>query len=166
MSAATSHHRFAWWHQGLFLHDAGYDWPGDPIEEISFEEWLGQDRSGALTFISPGGALFGASDTPLTVEVRDAEPALDPDAERIADFELSAPSGRVLLVPSGGADDQAIAIEVPAGRWRARWSGFGETAAVEQAFPSDVLDGPERPDRYTLQLWPPAAAQGVVIHRA
>jgi hypothetical protein len=70
-----------------------------------------------------------------------------------------------MLVPSGGADDGTITVDVPAGEWRARWSGFGEAAALELAFPEDVLDSPDRPDSYVFQIWPIVTPSPVVVHR-
>jgi hypothetical protein len=163
--ATTTSYRFSWWHQGLFLHDEGYEWPGDPIAVMDFGVWLAQDPSRALTFVSPCHEMFAASDAPLRVELLDAEPPMDEAAESVADFDLVAPSGSLMLVPSGGADEGTITIEVPPGESRARWSGFGEAAAIQQAFPEDRLDGPERPDSYALQIWPLVTPSGVVIHR-
>ena len=165
MTPATTSYHFSWWHQGLFIHDEGYDWPGDPISALDFGSWLAQDPSRALTFVSPCREMFGSSDAPLRVELLDTEPALDEAAESIADFDLVAPSGHVMLVPSGGADEGTITIDVPPGEWRARWSGFGEAAAIEQAFPEDMLDGSERPDFYVLQIWVLETPSAVVIHR-
>jgi hypothetical protein len=164
MPAMTSY-RFSWWHQGLFMHDERYDWPGDPISAIDFGAWLAQDPSRALTFVSPCGEMFGSSNAPLRLELLDAEPPIDEAADSVGDFDLMAPSGRVMLVPSGGADDGTITVDVPAGEWRARWSGFGEAAALELAFPEDVLDSPDRPDSYVFQIWPIVTPSPVVVHR-
>ncbi len=121
--------------------------------------------SRALTFVSPCGEMFGSSGAPLRVELLDAEPPVDEAAESVADFDLVAPSGRVMLVPSGVAHEGTITIEGPPGEWRARWSGFGEAAAIERAFPEDMFDGSHRPDSYVLQIWVLGTPSDVVIHR-
>ena len=160
-------YRFAWWHQGVLIYDHGYDWSerSPEIERVDFSRWIGQEPSRSVTFVSPGGDLFGGSEAPLLVEALKAEPPVSADAESVGDFDLVAHSGRVDLASSGGMDD-VTTIEVPAGQWRARWSGFGETAATEQAFPADVLNGADRPDRYLLQLWPLEHPRPVVVQRS
>jgi hypothetical protein len=148
------------------MHDHEYRWSEDSheITDIDFTEWLAQDPSRAVTFIAPGGDLFGGFDAPLTVQVLPSEPAVAGEAESVADFDLVAPSGRVDLAPSGGMEGLTT-IAVPPGQWRARWSGFGETAATEKAYPTDVLKGTDRPDRYLLQLWPLDSPAPVVVRR-
>lgn len=163
---SSAEYRFGWWHQGLMLYDHDYVWSNDfhEITDIDFDQWLAQDPSRAVTFVAPGGELFGGFGAPLVVELLDAEPSPAPDAESVADFDLVVTSGRVDLAPSGGMEG-ITTIEVPAGQWRARWSGFGETAATERAFPEDVLEGHDRPDRYMLQLWPLDLPGAVQVHR-
>jgi hypothetical protein len=160
-------YRFAWWHQGLLMYDHEYEWSAgsSEIERVDFSRWIGQEPSRSVTFVSPGGELFGSSEAPLVVEALEAEPAIEADAESVGDFDLIVHSGRVDLAASGGMDD-VTTIEEPPGQWRARWSGFGETAATEQAFPTDVLNGTDRPDRYLLQLWPLEEPRPVVVHRS
>lgn len=149
---SAAEHRFAWWHQGLFAYDESYDWSSTEIDEIDFTRWIGQDSSRAVTFVAPGAELFGSSDAPLRVELHDGEPPVEGEAETVADFDLDVPSGRLALQASGGGE--LTVIDVPAGSWRARWSGFGERAAVERAGPDGLLTASDRPDRYVLQLWP------------
>jgi hypothetical protein len=78
------------------------------------------------------------------------------------------------VAPGGGvfsSEDAPLTVEsldgpppLPAGEWRARWSGFGELAAEEREYAAQPDAGP-RPDRYLLQLWPLSAPGPVVIHR-
>jgi hypothetical protein len=85
-------YRFAWWHQGLLMYDQECRWSSDSheISDIDFSHWLAQDPTRAVTIIAPGGDLFGSSDAPLTLQVLDVEPPVDPGAESVADFDLLA----------------------------------------------------------------------------
>jgi len=160
---SRTEHTFSWWHQGVFLYDRAYEWSEDSTEysEAASGEWLDQSASRGVTFISPGGAIFGSDDAPLTIEVHDAPPAAPADdADSVGEFDLTLPSGQLVMEESGGgSDDNAVVL--PKGEWRARWSGFGEVAAEE-------MDGveagaaTERPDRYVLQIWPRTQQAGVV----
>src|SRR4051794_23646262 len=128
---SRSEHRFSWWQQGVLLFDDAYEWTDDRaecVEAASTGAWLGQSRSGGATYVSPGGAVFGSVDAPLTVEVSQAPPPGEPDAESVGEFDLVLPSGRLILEESGGGSRRTT-VELPAGEWRARWSGFGEAAA-------------------------------------
>ena len=160
---SVAEHRFGWWHQGLFAYDERYDWGASEIEEIDYTRWIGQDGGRSVTFIAPGAELFGSSDAPLRVELHDEEPSLEADAETVADFDLDVPTGRLALQASGGGELHVL--DVPAGLWRARWSGFGERAAVEMAYPHDVFTGSDHPDHYLLQLWPRRGDASVRIVR-
>ena len=148
------------------LFDRDYEWSENFEEyvEAASEEWLGQSRSGGVTFVSPGGAVFDAEAAPLTLEVHDAEPPIEQEAESIGDFDLRVRSGVLVMEESGGGGGH-IEVPVPGGTWRARWSGFGETALEEQAFSERGVQDP-RPDRYLLQLWPTSAPAPVTRRRS
>jgi hypothetical protein len=163
---ARTEYRFSWWHQGLMIFDHDYEWSDDSheITDIEMSAWIAQDPTRSVTFVAPCGELFGSAEAPLTVEVLAAEPAVESSAESVGDLDLVVTSGRLDLLPSGGGEGP-ITIDVPIGEWRARWSGFGEQVAIEQAYPSDVLQGAERPDRYLLQLWPSEFPAGVIVRR-
>ena len=152
----SSEHRFSWWHQGIFVFDRDYEWSEsfDEYTEIS-GDWLDQSRSGGVTFISPGGAVFDSEDAPLRLEVHDAAPPVEQDAETVGEFDLQVRSGVLVLEESGGGE-RRTEVPAPCGTWRARWSGFGELALEEQDFGERGVRDP-RPDRYLLQLWPSAA---------
>jgi hypothetical protein len=155
-------HTFSWWHQGVFLYDRTYEWSEDSREltEAASGEWLDQSISGGVTYISPGGAVFGSDDAPLAIEVHDTSPPPPADdAESVGEFDLVLPSGELVMEESGGGSDDNVVI-LPPGEWRARWSGFGEARAEElEAAGTDA--GAQRPDRYLLQLWPRAQPAGV-----
>jgi hypothetical protein len=149
-----SEHRFSWWHQGLLLFDLDYEWSEDLDEyvEAASGEWLDQSLSGGVTFVSPGGAVFDSEHAPLTLEVHDAEPPVEQGAESVGDFDLRVRSGVLVMEESGGGEGRTE-VPVPDGTWRARWSGFGETALEAQDSSDPGVQDP-RPDRCLLQLWP------------
>jgi hypothetical protein len=69
----------------------------------------------------------------------------------VGEFDLLVPSGELVMEESGGGDGKTV-LPLPPGEWRARWSGFGETAAEAREYTEQSEVGP-RPDRYLLQLW-------------
>jgi hypothetical protein len=158
-------HRFSWWHQGVVLFDRTYVWSEECTEyvEAASGAWLGQSLSRAVTFVAPGGGVFSSEDAPLTVESLDGPPGLSAEADTAGDFDLLVPSGELVMEESGGGGGETV-LALPAGEWRARWSGFGELAAEEREYAAQPDAGP-RPDRYLLQLWPLSAPGPVVIHR-
>jgi hypothetical protein len=161
-----SEHRFSWWRQGVLLFDDDYQWSAGRTECAEAEltgAWLGQSRSGGVTYVSPGGAMFGSADARLTVEVLDKAPRKRPKADSIGDFDLSLPSGRLRLEEADG-DGRETTIDVPSGDWRARWSGFGEAAAEALSYEQRRTPA-TRPDHYLLQLWPRTAAEVIAIDR-
>jgi len=104
--------------------------------------------------------VFGSEDAPLTVEVLDGPPELSPDAESAGEFDLLVPSGELVMEESGGGGGETVE-PLPAGEWRARWSGFGERAAEQR----EEQHAGSRPDRYLLQIWPRRSPGPVVILR-
>lgn len=88
------------------LFDRNYEWSEEckEYEEAASGEWLDQSRSGGVTYVSPGGAVFDSEDAPLTLEVHDAEPAVHEMAESVGDFGLSAGSGILVMEESGGGE--------------------------------------------------------------
>ena len=141
------------------LFDRSYAWSNDFSEytEAATGAWLGQSRSRGVTYVSPGGAVFSSEEAPLTVEVLDVPPELQEEAESAGEFDLLLPSGELVMEESGGGGGETV-VPLPAGEWRARWSGFGEAAAEE------FQDDP-RPDHYLLQIWPLGEPGRVVILR-
>jgi hypothetical protein len=147
------------------LFDRTYIWSEDFSEytEAASGGWLGQSQSGAVTFVSPGGAVFSSEEAPLTVELLDGPPELPREAESVGEFDLLVPSGELVMEESGGGDGETV-LPLPPGDWRARWSGFGEGTAEEREYTEHAEAGP-RPDRYLLQLWPLRSPGSVVILR-
>jgi hypothetical protein len=126
------------------LFDRTYAWSDDFAEytEAASGAWLGQSQSRAVTFVSPGGAVFSSEDAPLVVEVLDGPPEPSDEADSVGEFDLLLPSGELVMEESGG--------------------GGGETEAREYA---EQSEDEHRPDRYLLQLWPLRDAQPVAIMR-
>jgi hypothetical protein len=147
------------------LFDRSYAWSDDFSEytEAASGAWLGQSHSRAVTFVSPGGAVFSSEDAPLTVEILDGPPELSNEADSIGEFDLLVPSGELVIEESGGGGGETV-LRLPPGEWRARWSGFGQTAAEAREYSEQSEDDP-RPDHYLLQLWPRRLPGQVVIVR-
>ena len=143
------------------LFDRSYSWSEDFSEytEAASGAWLGQSQSRAVTFVSPGGAVFSSEDAPLVVEVLDGPPEPADDADSVGEFDLLLPSGELVMEESGGGGGETV-LPLPPGEWRARWSGFGEAAAEEREYAEN-----DRPDHYLLQLWPLRDPERVVIVR-
>jgi hypothetical protein len=143
------------------LFDRDYEWSEhfDEYVEAASGEWLDQSRSAGVTFVSPGGAVFDSEDAPLILEVHEAEPPVEPEAESVGDFDLLVRSGVLVMEESGGGEGRTE-VPVPIGAWRARWSGFGERALEAQERSESGVRDP-RPDRYLLQLWPAPAPSPV-----
>jgi hypothetical protein len=162
---ARTEHRFSWWHQGVMLFDRTYVWSDDFSEytEAASGAWLGQSQSRAVTFVSPGGAVFGSDDAPLTVELLDGPPEPSKEADSVGEFDLLLPSGELVMEESGGGSGETL-LQLRSGDWRARWSGFGERAAEEREY-TDQPEAAPRPDRYLLQLWPLRTPGPVAILR-
>jgi hypothetical protein len=93
-------------------------------------------------------------EAPLQLEVHDEAPPADLETwDHIVEFPLDLPSGSLTLEPSGGSEAQSI--EVPSGRYVARWSAKHLDAAVAWDYGDVEADNP--PDEYLLQLWPAQA---------
>ena len=137
------------------LFDRDYTWSEhfEEYVEAASGSWLDQSRSGGVTYESPGGASDSES-APLVVEVPDAEPPVEHEAESVGDLGLRVVSGVLVIAESGGGGGREE-VSVPVGMWRARWSGFGERA-LEDLDGSGGVVHDQRPDRYLLQVWPSA----------
>jgi len=152
-------HLFSWWHQGVMLFDRDYPWSDgfDEYVEAASGEWLDQSRSGGVTFVAPGGAVFDSRSAPLTLDVHSDEPPIDEQAESIGEFDLHITSGVLVMEESGGGDGRTE-IAAPLGAWRARWSGFGEAALEEQDQSENGVETP-RPDRDRLPFRGPSTGR-------
>jgi hypothetical protein len=124
------------------LFDRRYVWSEAFSEytEAASGAWLGQPHSRAVTFVSPSGAVFSSEAAPLIVEVLDGPPEVSTEAESVGEFDLLVPSGELVMEESGGGGGETV-LPMPPGEWRARWSGFGETAAEAR----DYTDQSEPP---------------------
>ena len=147
------------------LFDRTYEWSDDFAEytEAAAGPWLGQSQSRAVTFVSPGGAVFSSEDAPLTVEVHDGPPELSHQADGVGEFDLLLPSGQLVMEESGGGGGETV-LPLPPGEWRARWSGFGQEAAEAREY-TEQAEADDPPDHYLLQLWPLRLPEPVVIVR-
>ena len=105
--------------------------------------------SGLVDILMPRQENFGAE---LEVATTDSAPALDESAHHIVEFDLTS-SGRITLAGSGGSGE--VQIEIPAGHYRARLSGFDFDGAAEWSYG----DPRDPPDHYRLELWPSDIAE-------
>ena len=123
------------------LFDRSYAWSQDFSEytEAAVGGWLGQSHSRAVTFVSPGGAVFSSDDAPLIVEVHDEAPEPSNAADSVGEFDLLLPSGELVMEESGGGGGQTV-LALPPGQWRARWSGFGQPAAEAREYTEQSRD--------------------------
>ena len=78
--------------------------------------WLGQSQSRAVTFVSPGGAVFSSEAASLVVEVLDRPRELSRAAESVGEFDLLVPSGELVIEESGGGGGETI-LALPRGEW-------------------------------------------------
>src|SRR5687768_7371551 len=99
-----------------------------------------------------GGAVFSSDDAALIVERLDGPPERSNEADNVGEFDLLVPSGELVMEESGGGGGETV-LPLPPGEWRARWSGFGQTAAEAREY-TEQSEGDPRPDHYLLQLWP------------
>lgn len=105
--------------------------------------------SGVVDVLMPRQENFAS-----IVELVRAEsaPPLTETADHIIEFDLTS-SGRIKLEGSGGSSE--LELELPAGAYRVRLSGFDFDAASRWSY-----DDPGHPsDHYRLEVWPSVAPQ-------
>jgi hypothetical protein len=138
----------------VYLYDADRSWSKDSAE---FLQALDDARSRGLSvgvaddlvdILMPRQDNFEAE---LVVEECDESPPIVEDEwDHIVEFPLVLPTGTLLLAASGGSGETRI--ELPAGTFRARWSGRNFAEAAAWGYSEDVQDHPA--DEYRLQIWP------------
>jgi len=100
--------------------------------------------SGVVDILKPRQENFFAQ---LELSLTGSSPPVIEAADHIVEFGLTS-SGRIRLEGSGGSGE--VEIEVPAGHYQARLSGFDFDAAASWSY-----DDPGHPsDHYRLELWP------------
>ena len=147
--------RFVYDYGQLYLYDttAGVSADGNPYLDAldaATESGLSAGAaSGVVDVLMPRQENFGAE---IEVVTTTSAPALDESADHVVEFDLAS-SGQITLEGSGGSG--ALEVEIPAGRYRARLSGFGFDAAARWSYgdPGDPTDS------YRLELWPSEASQ-------
>jgi hypothetical protein len=103
--------------------------------------------AGLVDVLMPRQENFSAE---IEVAQTTSSPSVSDTADHIVEFDLTS-SGRIKLEGSGGSGE--LEIEVPAGRYRARLSGFAFDAASQWSYKDSGYPG----DRYRLELWPSEA---------
>jgi hypothetical protein len=112
--------------------------------------------AGLVDLLMPRQENFGAE---IDVTAVGSAPELDESADHIVEFDLES-SGRIKLEGSGGSGE--LEVDVPAGRYRVRLSGFSFDGAARWSYG----DPGYPPDHYRLELWPSdTPAQPVELRR-
>ena len=88
----------------------------------------------------------------IEVVTNESAPAVSQTADHVVEFDLTS-SGRIRLEGSGGSGE--LEIDVPAGTYRARLSGFDFGAASRWSYGDPGHPG----DNYRLELWPSEAPE-------
>jgi hypothetical protein len=142
--------RFAYDYSQLYIYDAAQLFPedGNPyLDALDAATESGLTvgaAAGIIDLLMPRQENFSAE---IDVTQTTSSPPISETADHIVEFDLTS-SGRIKLEGSGGSGE--LEIEIPAGRYRARLSGFEFEAATRWSY-----DDPEYPgDRYRLELWP------------
>jgi hypothetical protein len=118
----------------------------DAYESRRFVGYAG----GLIDVVTPSQYNWTA---PMRVEVSDQPPPSDAESwDHVVELPLPVPSGRLVFQASGGGEP--IETQIPAGSYRARFSGRGYSADAGE------IEGQES---YRLQLWPAAEAKPQLI---
>lgn len=131
--------------------DAGEDDPLQRALEDGYESrrFVGY-AGGLIDVLTPSQYNWTA---PMRIEVSQAPPASDAESwDHVVELPLPVPSGTLVFQASGGA--APIETEIPAGGYRARFSGRGYLAGAGE------IEGHET---YRLQLWPSEEAEPRLI---
>lgn len=143
---------FADYHQ-FYLQD-------EPVEGNLGDAWT-EDASSRLLAVAPGVIGVGTvrnMDVPVTIEILDREPQLDPAGfDHVVECSLSVQSGRIVVAGCTDYFPDAARIDVPAGTYRVRVS-YANLSSLS----ADGLDGN---DSYHLELWLAPSAEVSVLKR-
>jgi hypothetical protein len=141
--------RFAYDYGQLYVYDAALAFPVDGnvyLDALDAATESGLTcgvATGLVDLLMPRQENFGAE---IDVTTVGSAPPLDESADHIVEFGLES-SGRIRLEGSGGSGE--LDVEIPAGRYRARLSGFSFDAAARWSYG----DPGYPPDHYRLELW-------------
>ena len=141
--------RFAYDYGQLYVYDAGLGLltDGNPyLDALDAATGAGLtvgEASGVVDVLMPRQENFGAE---IAVTIVGSEPPLDETADHVVEFDVTS-SGRLKLEGSGGSGE--LEVDVPAGRYRARLSGFDLDGAAAWSYG----DPDYPPDHYRLELW-------------
>jgi hypothetical protein len=136
----------------LPAHDATED--DDPLQRAL------EDGNESRRFVGYAGGLIDVLTpsqfnwkAPMRIEVSHAPPESDVESwDHVVELPLPVPSGRLVFQASGGA--APIETEIPAGSYRARFSGRGYVAGAGE------IEGHET---YRLQLWPSEQTEPLLV---
>jgi hypothetical protein len=133
----------------LYIYDAGREFSEDANEYLDALDAMKRaglavgEASGVVDVLMPRQDNFAVT---LALKVVESAPSVIEGADHIVEFDVIA-AGRIALEGSGGSG--LTEVEVPAGHYRARLTGFDFDAASAWSY-----DDPGDPaDHYRLELW-------------
>jgi hypothetical protein len=150
LTIASDYGQFYLFDNAAVLADSstGFD---DSPEALSLDDavqsgrFVGRWGASYLNVLTPGQWNF---ELPLRLELHDAEPGADLDVwQHVVDVDLDLPTGRVLMVASGGGMPHVTTL--PTGHYRTRVAGRGFTELGAAGADGD--------DVWRVQLWPRVA---------
>lgn len=134
----------------IYLHDAGHpDLPDDYTDEMLARRLMVGPHAVVLQTVRN-------MIVPIRVEWHGQRPALDLDAyQHVVEAHFDCPSGQLVLAGLTDFAPTAPRLAVTVGRLGVR-AGFSGLDTLNE-------DGLEGDDRYVIQLWPGAGAEGVRV---
>ena len=127
---------------------------------IDGNAWDGEatDRMLAVASGAIGVGTVRNVNVPVTVEILEAEPALDfENWDHITECSLSTSSGKLVVAGCTDYFPDAARIDIAPGTYRARVSGGG--------FDSVAKHWETGEDRYRIQLWPESAIEPKIVKK-
>jgi hypothetical protein len=140
---------FAYDYHQLYVYDGGLELSTvenpflDALDAATASGLTVGAASGIVDLLMPRQENFAAR---LDFAVLDSGPPLATAADHVVEFDVVS-TGRLVLEGSGGAGK--LEIDAPAGRFRARLSGFDYDTAQRWSYDDDGYPG----DHYRLELW-------------
>jgi hypothetical protein len=135
----------------------------EPVLGIDGDAWEGE-ATGRMLAVAPGAIGVGTVrnvTVPVTIEILEAEPALDIENwDHVTECSLVTSSGKVVVAGCTDSFPSAARIDISPGTYRARVSGG--------SFDSVAMHWESAEDRYRVQLWPGSAIEPRVLkqHRS
>ena len=143
------------WYRQFYLQRGDAPWASDQLSDEGIERAL--EETGGFVYV--GTSMYG-NPVEVTLELHDAEPSPEGQADRVTEVSLSG-SGPLGIL-SWGETEPELVLDLPEGPLRLRASYSGLAAA--DAHPDNDLSGEElSPERILLQLWPAPLGEPAAI---